>query len=180
MSSNTIRSIKIDIKNKKVFITSACNNVFPPYYTCNQSPYWDKFFENDGGGVEAIQKHILFSFFSGSNQGLFTNYGKAMQTFKCESGSWDKCIEDPEFKINFENKLLSHFKEYEKKRKCKRVFNIKIGYEWIVKLTTNGAKTNKNQDRAKKFNLAVAETVVKTFSHYGAEMIEIKKNLLTF
>lgn len=174
MSSTTIKSIKIDIKNKKVFITSYPNNVCPPSISRSHLPYFDKFFENDGGGVEAIQKDILFSFFSGSNQGLFTNYGKAMQTFQCESGSWDKCIEDPEFKINFENKLLSHFKEYEAKRKCKRVFNIKIGYQWIVKLTTNGAKTNKNRDQAKKFNLAIAETLLKRFSNHGAEIVEIQ------
>ena len=174
MSSSTIRSIKIDTKNKKVFITSSCNNVSPPDYVCNQNPYWDKFFENNGGGVEAIQKHILFSFFSGSNQGLFTNYGKAMETFECESGSWNKCIEDSEFKINFENKLLSHFKEYEEKRKCKKLYNIRCGFNWIFRVKTGGADICESQSRAKKFNLTTAENLLKRFKHYGAEIVEIQ------
>jgi hypothetical protein len=172
MSSNTIRSIKIDAKNKKVFITSACNNVIPKDYYNSHRSFFDKFFDKEGG-IEEIQKRILFSFFSGSYQGLFTNYGKAMQTFKSESGCWQKCIDDPEFKIDFENKLLNHFKEYEAKRKCKKVFNVKVDQGWIAKLTASGAKINRNQDLAKKFNLAIAETVLKRFSNHGAEIIEI-------
>ena len=177
MSSSTIRSIKIDIKNKKVFITSSCNNVFPPDYVCNQNSYWDKFFENDGGGIEAIQKNILFSFFAGSNQGLFTNYGKAMQTFECEGNdydTWKRCCDDPEFKTNFENKLFNHFKEYEAKRKCKKLYNVKCGSRWILRVKRSGADICESQSRAKKFNLATAETLLERFKHCGAEIVEIQ------
>jgi len=175
MSTDTIKSIKIDIKNKKVFMTSSSSSDFPLYYYNSHQPFYDKFFDREGG-IEEIQKSILFSFFSGSYQGLSTNYGKAMASFKYESDSykiWEKCGEDPEFKINFENKLLAHFKEYEAKTKCKKVFNVKVSQGWIVKLTTIGAKINANQDRAKKFNLAIAETVLKRFSNLEAEIIEI-------
>jgi hypothetical protein len=169
MSSNTIKSIKIDIKNKKVFITSSSSSDFPRYYSCNHCPYYDKFFDKEGG-IEEIQKSILYFFYSGLSQGLSTNYGKAMASFKWEG---DKYSDDPQLKINLKNKLLSHFQEYEAKRKCKKVFNVKVNQEWIVKLTTNGAKTSTNQDLAKKFNLAVAETVAKTFSKHGAEIVEL-------
>ena len=175
MSTDTIRSIKIDIKNKKVFITSSSNNIYPRYYSCNHQPYYDKFFDKEGA-IDEIKKDILFSFFEGSYQGLFTNYGKAMQTFKCEGDSykiWQKCFDNKEFGINFKNKLLTHFQEYEAKTKCKRVFNVKVDQGWIAKLTASGAKINRNQDLAKKFNLAIAETVLKRFSNHGAEIIEI-------
>lgn len=175
MSSSTIKSIKIDIKNKKVFITSASNNVSPKNYYYSYYSFFDKFFDQEGG-IEAIQKNILFSFFEGSYKGLFTNYGKAMATFKCEGNSyeiWQKCFDNKEFRINFENKLLTHFKEYEAKTKCKKLFNVKVNQGWIVKLTTNGAKTHPSQDLAKKFSLTVAETILKKFCNYGAEIIEI-------
>jgi hypothetical protein len=176
MSTNTIKSIKIDIKNKKVFITSSVKNIFPKYYSCDHCPYYDKFF-NEENAIEKIKKDILYSFFNGTFKGLSTNYGKAISTFKYVGDCyeiWDKCRKDPEFKINFDNQLLNHFNEYEAKRKCKRVFNIKVSQGWIAKLTTNGAKTSTNQDLAKKFNLAVAETNLKRFSQHGAKMVEIK------
>jgi hypothetical protein len=175
MSSNTIRSIKIDIKNKKVFIASASNNVYPKDYSRSHLPFYDKFF-NEVDGVEKIQKHILFTFFSGESKGLSTTYGKAMASFKCEGDSyeiWQKCRNDLEFKINFHNKLFKHFQDYEAKRKCKRVFNVKVGSDWIFKLKRNNTRICEDQKQAKQFNLADAETVVKRFTHYGAEIIEI-------
>jgi len=35
------KSIKIDIKNKKVFITSSANNVFLKDYLCSQCPNYE-------------------------------------------------------------------------------------------------------------------------------------------
>jgi len=176
MSSSTIRSIKIDTKNKKVFITSYPNNVTPPDISRSHFPYFDKFFENGGGGVEAIQKDILRAFFSGEFKGLSTNYGKAMRTFECENEHecWKKCIKDPEFRINFENKLFNHFKEYEEKRKCKKLYNVKCGFNWISRVKTGGADICESQSRAKKFNLTTAETLLKRFEHCGAEIVEIQ------
>ena len=177
MSSSTIKSINIDTKNKKVFITSYPNNVFPPYISRSHLPYFDKFFENGGGGVEAIQKDILFTFFGREFQGLSTNYGKAMELFEHEGNrydTWQQCYDDPEFRINFENKLLDHFKEFEAKRKCKKLYNVRCGFQWILRVKRGGADTCESQSRAKKFNLAIAETLLERFKHCGAEIVEIQ------
>jgi hypothetical protein len=175
MSITIIKSIKIDIKNKKVFITSGCNNIVPRYYTRSHCPYYDQFFDKEGG-IEEIKKNILFDFFRGSFNGLLTNYGKAISTFKYEGDSdeiWGKCRKDPEFKINFKNQLLNHFNEYEAKSKCKRVFNVKIEDRWIVKKNTNTVVTTADQNRAKKFDLATAEFVSKQITAYETKIIEI-------
>jgi hypothetical protein len=175
MSYDIIKSIKIDIKNKKVFITSCSSSILPRYYSCDHCPYYDQFFDKEGG-IEEIKKKILFNFFSGGFQGLSTNYGKAFSTFKYEGDSyeiWDKCRKDPEFKINFQNQLLKHFNEYEAKRKCKRVFNVKIADRWIVKLTSNSAITCGDQNRAKKFDLATAEIAKNRFARHGSEIVEL-------
>ena len=175
MSITIIKSIKIDIKNKKVFITSGCNNIVPRDYSRDHFPYYDQFFDKEGG-IDEIKKDILFYFFSGSFNGLSTNYGKAISTFKYEGDSDEirgKCGEDPEFKINFENQLLKHFNEYEAKRKCKRVFNVKIEDRWIVKLTPNSAITTADQNRAKKFDLATAEIALKRFAMHGTQIVEL-------
>lgn len=175
MSSTIIKSIKIDIKNKKVFITSCSSSILPRYYSCDHCPYYDQFFDKEGG-IEEIKKNILFNFFSGSFNGLLTNYGKAISTFKYEGDSyeiWNKCSEDHEFKINFKNQLLKHFNEYEAKRKCKRVFNVKIEDRWIVNKTKNTVVTTADQNRAKKFDLATAEFVSKSITAFETKIIEI-------
>jgi hypothetical protein len=175
MSHEIIKSIKIDSKNKKVFITSYSNNITPKIFKKWHCSYYDDFF--DKGGVEAIQKHILFSFFSGVNQGLSTNYGKAMQLFKYEGDSYEiykKCDDDEDFKSSFYNKLFSHFQEFETKRKSKRLFNIKVGRSWIYIIKRGGAATCESQASAKKFNLATAETLLKRFASSKPELIEIQ------
>ena len=175
MSITIIKSIKIDIKNKKVFITSGCNNIIPREYSCSHCPYYDQFFDKEGG-IEEIKKDILFYFFSGSFNGLSTNYGKSISTFKYEGDSneiWHKCRKDPEFKINFKNQLLKHFNEYEAKRKCKKAFNIKIEDRWIVKKNILTVITTADQNRAKKFDLATAEFVCKQIPVYETKIIEI-------
>lgn len=175
MSHEIIKSIKIDSKNKKVFITSYSNNITPKIFKKWHCSYYDDFF--DKGGVEAIQKHILFSFFSGVNQGLSTNYGKAMKLFKYEGDSYEiykKCDDDEDFKSSFYNKLFSHFQEFEAKRKSKRLFNIKVGRSWIYVVKRGGAATCESQASAKKFNLATAETLLKRFASSKPELIEIQ------
>jgi hypothetical protein len=176
MSTDTIKSIKIDIKNKKVFITSSSNNVYPRYYSCQHHPYYDQFFDKEGG-IDEIKKDILFSFFSREFQGLSTNYGKAVASFKYGGDRheiWKKC-DDKEFRINFQNQLLNHFNQYEAKRKCKKVFNVKLTDDrWIVKLNTNSAITCADQNRAKKFNQAIAEEALKRFAMHGAKMVEVE------
>ncbi len=175
MSITIIKSIKIDIKNKKVFITSACNNIVPRYYTREHCPYYDQFFDKEGG-IEEIKKDILFSFFSGSFNGILTNYSKAIETFKYEGDSdeiWDKCRIDREFKINFKNQLLKHFNEYEAKRKCKKAFNVKIEDRWIVKKNMTTVVTTADQNRAKKFDLATAEFICKSITAFETKIIEI-------
>ena len=175
MSHEIIKSIKIDSKNKKVFITSYSNNITPKIFKKWHCSYYDDFF--DKGGVEAIQKHILFSFFSGVNQGLSTNYGKAMKLFKYEGDSYEiykKCDDDEDFKLSFYNKLFSHFQEFEAKRKSKRLFNIKVGRSWIYVVKRGGAATCESQASAKKFNLATAETLLKRFASSKPEIIEIQ------
>lgn len=174
MSHQIIKSIKIDSKNKKVFITSYSNNVTPKIFKKWHCSYYDNFFDN--GGIEAIQKHILFSFFSGVNQGTSTNYGKAMQLFKHEGDSYEiykKCNDDEDFKSSFYNKLFLHFQEFEAKRKSKRFFNIKVGESWIYYIKRGGAATCASQASAKKFNLATAETLLKRFASHKPELIEI-------
>lgn len=175
MSYEIIKSIKIDAKNKKVFFTSYSNNVFPKIPHKWHCCHYDDFFDN--GGIEAIKKNILFSFFSGSNQGLSTNYGKAMQLFKYEGDSYEiykRCGDDAEFRTNFEKQLFNHFQEFEAKRKCKKLFNIKFSNSWLYYLKRNGAATCGSQAGAKKFNLAIAETLLKRFSHCGAELVEVQ------
>jgi len=175
MSTETVKSIKIDSKNKKVFMVSSSNNIYPKDYSRSHLPFYDKFF-NEIDGIEKIQKHILFTFFSGESKGLYTTYGKAMASFKCDGDAyeiWQKCRNDLEFKKSFENKLFKHFQDYEAKRKCKRVFNVKVGSDWIFKLKRNNTQTCKDQKQAKQFNITVAETVVKRFAHYQAELVEI-------
>jgi hypothetical protein len=179
MSYEMIKSINIDTKNKKVFITSYSNNVVPKTLYRGHAPYYDKYFEN--GGVEAIQKEILFAFFSREFQGSSTHYGKCMPSFfnKYDRGTdakyqdFIRCGDDAEFRKAFLNRLYEHYLEYENKRKSKDLFHIKVGSSYIMKVTRGGAATTSNISIAKTFNRAEAEITQKRFSHASAEIIQV-------
>lgn len=183
MSYYKIKSININIKSKKVFITGACSSLRPLTYTKSHQPCFDKYF--DDGGVEAIQKEILFEFFSRNFQGESTNYGKCMQSFFDKykgDGNGDQKYEDylsctngdAEFRKSFLNRLYKHYLDYERKRKNKELFVIKVGSSYIFKVGRGGASTTAYKSYAKAFNCATAEGLQKRFSHAGAEMIAVK------
>ena len=57
MSYELVKSIKIDKQNKKVYITSACNNVTPHHYRTSECSYFSNILEKDG--LEEMEKEIL-------------------------------------------------------------------------------------------------------------------------
>jgi hypothetical protein len=82
MSYEKVRSIKIDTKENKVFITSACNNLIPLYYerwNCEQIS--NVLIEKGRLDAEA---HILKAFEEGSFQGTHKKYSTALKVLKYE------------------------------------------------------------------------------------------------
>jgi len=65
MSSNIVRSIKI--RDNKVFITSACNNVIPHDYKEWNSPFLSKILQDKG--KDALELSIFKKYEDGSFQG---------------------------------------------------------------------------------------------------------------
>ena len=182
MSYYKIKSINIDIKSKKVFITSASSNTTPIIYDKWHAKSFDKYF--DDGGIEAIQREILFEFFNRNFQGESTNYGKCIKSFFDKyKGNGDREYQDylnctngdVEFRKSFLNRLYEHYLEYECKRKNKALFVIKIGSSYISKVGRAGATTTAYESHAKAFNCAIAESLQKRFSHANAEMVPVKE-----
>ncbi len=186
MSYEQIKSINIDIKNKKVFITSASSSCVPKKYIRWHVEGFDRYFED--WGVEAIKKDILFQFFSGYFKGDSTHYGKCMQSFIDKyNGDGDLKFQDylkykdgdNEFREAFLNKLYEHYLEYERKRKSEELFIIKIrSSSYILKLKQSRAMTTAIttdiKTKAKTFNLGEAEDIKQRFLYAGAEMIKVK------
>ena len=76
MSYTIVRSIKIDNKNGKVFITSASSNVSPKYYTKEVSPYLSKILQEKGR--EATELAIFLEYENGNLQRGTNKYTKAL------------------------------------------------------------------------------------------------------
>ena len=77
MSYTIIKSIKIDNDSKKVFITGACSNVSPKYYTKEVSPYLSKILQEKGR--EATELAIFLEYENGNLQRGTNKYTKALK-----------------------------------------------------------------------------------------------------
>ena len=80
MSYEKVRSLQIDVVNKKVFITSACNNVRPLTYDKWESPSLSKILVEQG--KEAVDVEILKSFEEGNFQGGTNKFTKALKVLR--------------------------------------------------------------------------------------------------
>ena len=92
MSYEIVRSVKIDKKNNKVFITGASNNVTPKTYTKWNCSTISHILETKGE-VAAI-KEILEAYWDGQFQpGGINYYSKSMSLVDRNKYNWDnRCL----------------------------------------------------------------------------------------
>jgi len=88
MSYEIVRSIKLDKKNKKVYVTGASNNVTPRTYMKWETPSLTEIFEKQG--EVAVIKEILDAYYSGNFQpGNQNHYSKSLALLDRSKFNWD-------------------------------------------------------------------------------------------
>ena len=80
MSYEKVKSIKIDEKQNKVFITSACNNVRPITYDREEFPYFSKILQEKGR--EGVEIALLKSYEGGSLQEGKNKFSQALKVLR--------------------------------------------------------------------------------------------------
>lgn len=80
MSYEKIKNISLDKKNKKVFITSACNNLRPLTFERWESPSLSKIWAEQG--LDICEAHILKGYEEGNFQNGTNKYSKALEILR--------------------------------------------------------------------------------------------------
>jgi hypothetical protein len=182
MSHEIVKSIKIDKKNKKVFITSHSNNVVPAYNHTWHATFFDDFFEL---GIEEVQKEILYGFWQRSFQGQSTSYGKFYNYhFDNKKGytwdnvgkvkgeklyDWDDRIAEHTYD-ELKNDLFNQYQEFLKLSSKKNLLFVRLGSQYIMKLTSRRTRLTNHKEYASKFTLAKVEEIRKRFNHYDVNI----------
>jgi len=188
MSYEKIRSIKIDQKQGKVFITCACNNVRPLIYEKHESDYLSKMLKEEG--KEKVEIHILKAYEESNFQQGNNKFRKALKVLKFvfkeeyQKFNWNNNYKygSPESK---EVDRLRETKEFEEL--LKKALNYKIPKNKFVlsKKTYNGLAYGKacprrlywswNKTKATKFDFKEeAENYLSWFSGLNdVEIVEV-------
>jgi hypothetical protein len=162
MSYEKVKSIKIDEKNKKVFLNGASNNVRPLNYTREEYPYFSKILKEEGKG--AVEIALLQGYESGNLQGGSNKYTKALKVLfyvlKNEyhkfnwRTNWDeyrKLRETEEGKKEFEE-LLKKALNYKFPKEKYIISKNYMGCPVYMKKCLTCAKWNYNKKDATKFD----------------------------
>lgn len=184
-----IRSIKIDEKEGKVFITGCSNNVFPHDYERYESNYLTETLKEKGR--KAVELELLKGYESGTLQKGNNKYTKALKVLKY--------VFDKEYDYyNWRKHNLMKHEEWEKERKrretkgfddlllkalnykfSKQKYIIKkdyFGREIYGKRNTRSMSWTNNKHKATKYDFKNEAEDVKQYYHNGSEFIVEKYN----
>ena len=178
MSSRYIKNVKIDKKNKRVFITSYCSNVIPKEAERWECKYYNNFFEKYGNNAEEeIIKNILRDFNSGMNYGEATDYGKSVELYYERNPDVNRFgrddATDEEMRTESKQRVNELYKFYlQFKKDKKEKYFVKLNGVYVRKLTAARAKTCYHPDGAKLFTKNDLPIIKRRFSNCEMEVIK--------
>lgn len=104
----------ITIKEDKVLIHSASNNVFPRNYIKEISPYFTDILKNKGR--KEVEKEILYSYWQGLMQDTDNDYEIVAVSYRNNKRDWDE-----ENKLLVKSELYDEYIKYRNSKKEKMV-----------------------------------------------------------
>jgi len=157
MSHDIIKNISINHKTKEVWFTSCSNNVYPhtpkKWHCTSLTEYYKE------NGLAALEKEILYNFMAGNFQKGTSDYNKSLSAYGCpQSGN-----EAVDYGYNREQ-AYANLLLYRAEKSVK--VKVKVGDNFITKLTTRRAWHNSNVNDAKIFSLAEFNIIKKRFPSY--------------
>lgn len=167
MSYDIIKSITINHKTKQVFLTSACNNVYPRTPKKWECDSLSEIYATQG--LKALEIELLKEFINGNMQKGTSDYNRSIKLFGVPifegiEGSY------PDYNYDFEtayNNLLAY--RALKREKCLIMRTVNNTY--IKEVTPRRARLTDNKAAAKVYNLAEAKLILKRFCNDGLELI---------
>ena len=137
MSYEIVKSIKIDKENKKVFLKSSSNNVYPKTYSKWEVKTLSKLFKEKG--LKELQKEIIWQYWLGNFQKTKNNYEKSLILLNTQKYNWNTVGEEKEIsEKDFKELLYQNYQNYNKRRKGKFVILNKEREKFITKFTKAG------------------------------------------
>lgn len=151
MSYYLVRSIKIDKKTKRIFITCAENNVRPHTFRTVESVSLSKIYQEKG--LEEAEKEILLEYWNGNFQRSDNNYQKSQIL---NGRSWDfidgKDEKDSEERIRIlKDYLYSNYTLYCNRDKTETIIKSKATGYFCFKRSCKGTAAINDINKAKVF-----------------------------
>lgn len=182
MSYEKIRSINIDEKEGKVFITGACNNVRPLTYSKEEYPSFSRILQEDG--QEAVEIALLKTYEEGSFQQGINKYTRAIKVLRYvfrdeyKKFNWrnhNSIYESEEWKKEKELRKSQDFKDL-----LRKALNYKLSKDKFIlsKIYTGNQRVylrkcissaywTWDKENAKKFNFREELEELKSYYHDG-------------
>jgi hypothetical protein len=157
MSHAIIKHISVNHKTNEVHITSCSNNVYPHKTAKFHCQSLTDFYKENG--LAALEKEILYNFMCGNFQKGTSDYNNSLKAYGCPKSGNESVDYGYDRDQAYVNLLLYRA---EKSVKVK----VKVGNNYITRITPRRAWHNSNATDAKIFSLAEFNIIKKRFSGY--------------
>ena len=160
MGYTIVKSIKICMKTKSVYITGACNNVYPRTYTKRKCEYYSDILKIEGR--ECLDRELCLDYWEGNMQGTKNIYDRSMYHARLEfpwqivgvDGEVREWHDREEYENYVKNTIYPYFENYKNRDKTKiilkKITGSNEGY-YLHKCNKKSDFLSKNIKQAKVF-----------------------------
>ena len=166
MSYTKVKSI--GVSQNKVWITAASSNVRPITYHREELPGLTHMLNNDGRG--AVDKYILYAYWTGELQGGNNNYQKSVSLHSSDIKIQysDTCSDSAVLK-ELQDILYNNYTKFTQRARVPHV--VYINGRYLTKITSAHMYSSWNSKRAKVFvSKEDAQFYVRNWSHVNYEI----------
>jgi len=173
MSYEIVKSIKVDKKNKKVYVTGASNNVTPRWFNRWENEYLGEILQKQG--YDAVVKEILYAYYEGNFQpGGRNDYSLSLALLDRGVFNWDRQHKKEVTKEEVIEELYKNYMILKSEPKGKFIVYFEDHDSYIYKFTARRVFSTSYRESAKIFRRkSDAEIRLRNYSHvkYRIEQI---------
>ena len=152
MSYLIVKGLKIDKKQKKVFVKCASSNVYPKTFEWSEFVSLSEIYQNEG--LEAIEKEILYLYWSGEFQKTNNIYDNVVKYWKnLLPYTWQSVWGKKHTRQQVKDGLYDGYQLYKKRKKGKFVLVLQGTFDqYVMRKTPRYTYYTHDVKRAKIFN----------------------------
>jgi len=161
MSYAIVKSIKIDKKNKKVYVTSTSNNVYPKIYRKWENTYLTEIFKESD--IISVIKEILYDYYSGNFQpGNQNIYSTSLFLLDRKKYNWENSSNFTEEELK--EVLYTNYLTIKSEPKGEFIVYIPDENVYVTRFTARRAYTTRHKEYARVYSKkSTAELLIQKY-----------------